>query len=183
MRYCPETCFPPYSYVPGIHPHPISSVDGHRAGGAELRWSGVVDGVEPCPPFLVGVDLFNHGYYWEAHEYWEAAWHAAGRRGRLADCLKGLIALAAAGVKSREGQPRGVAHHLERAARLLGLGPEPTAEAIPCWGLQREGLRKQIQAIRDDVMAVLDTRKLPVVVSLPIGLRLDQIGTGHARER
>ncbi len=32
-----------------------------------------------------GVDLFNHGYYWESHEEWESLWHAAGRRGVVAD--------------------------------------------------------------------------------------------------
>ncbi|WP_394885884.1 DUF309 domain-containing protein (plasmid) [Mesorhizobium sp. AaZ16] len=24
-----------------------------------------------------GIDRFNHGYYWEAHEAWEPLWHAA----------------------------------------------------------------------------------------------------------
>ncbi|TGQ49534.1 DUF309 domain-containing protein, partial [Mesorhizobium sp. M1C.F.Ca.ET.210.01.1.1] len=27
--------------------------------------------------FRWGIDLFNHGYYWEAHEAWEPLWHAA----------------------------------------------------------------------------------------------------------
>ncbi|MER9586456.1 DUF309 domain-containing protein [Mesorhizobium sp. M0276] len=25
----------------------------------------------------MGIDLFNHGYYLEAHEAWEPLWHAA----------------------------------------------------------------------------------------------------------
>ncbi len=26
---------------------------------------------------LHAIDLFNHGYWWEAHEAWESYWHAA----------------------------------------------------------------------------------------------------------
>jgi predicted metal-dependent hydrolase len=69
--------------------------------------------------FLYGIDLFNFGYYWEAHEEWEGLWHAAGRKGRIADFLKALIKLAAAGVKHREGIAHGVKSHAGRAAELL----------------------------------------------------------------
>jgi predicted metal-dependent hydrolase len=72
------------------------------------------------------LDLFNHGYYWEAHEEWEGLWHACGRRGTTADFLKGLIKLAAAGVKVREGQPRGVLSHARGAAALFAK----TAQAV-----------------------------------------------------
>jgi hypothetical protein len=60
--------------------------------------------------------LFNAGYYWEAHECWEALWHAHGRHGATADLLKGLIKLAAAGVKVRQRQRHGVVTHARRAA-------------------------------------------------------------------
>jgi predicted metal-dependent hydrolase len=69
--------------------------------------------------YLHGVDLFNHGYYWEAHEAWEGLWHACGRMGPTADFLRGLIKLAAAGVKVREGTPAGVASHAARAAAIF----------------------------------------------------------------
>jgi predicted metal-dependent hydrolase len=65
------------------------------------------------------VALFNAGFYWEAHEVWEALWHAHGRRGPAADVLKGLIKLAAAGVKVRQGQPHGVVTHARRAAEAF----------------------------------------------------------------
>ena len=68
---------------------------------------------------LLACDLFNHGYYWEAHEAWESLWHAAGRHGRVANFLKGLIKLAAAYVKAREGNPRGVERHALRSVELL----------------------------------------------------------------
>jgi predicted metal-dependent hydrolase len=65
------------------------------------------------------MDLFNHGYYWEAHEAWESLWHAAGRTGPVADFLKGLIKLAAAGVKVAEGNQDGARSHAKRAAELF----------------------------------------------------------------
>jgi predicted metal-dependent hydrolase len=77
------------------------------------------DGWEVSAPYLRGVALFNAGYYWEAHEAWESLWHAAGRKGPVADVLKGLIKLAAAGVKVREGQPHGITTHARRAAELF----------------------------------------------------------------
>ena len=47
----------------------------------------------------------------------------------MADFLKGLIKLAAAGVKHREGNPGGVRSHVRRAAELW-RGIATTPEAI-----------------------------------------------------
>jgi hypothetical protein len=63
----------------------------------------------------VGIDLFNHGFYWEAHEVWEGLWNAAGRRGVIATFLKGLIKLAATGVKWRERRDNEGTSHPRRA--------------------------------------------------------------------
>jgi len=72
-----------------------------------------------CAPYLRGVDLWNHGYYWEAHEEWESLWHAAGRSGFAADFFKGLIQLAVAGVKVRENRAESVVRHARRAVDLF----------------------------------------------------------------
>ena len=69
--------------------------------------------------YLWGIDLFNAGYYWESHEAWEAVWHACNRTGPMADLLKALIKLAAAGVKARENRPEGIRRHTRRAIELL----------------------------------------------------------------
>jgi len=51
------------------------------------------------------VDLFNHAFWWEAHEAWEGLWsHAEGTQ-RL--FLQGLIQLAAALLKHRLQSARG----------------------------------------------------------------------------
>jgi Domain of unknown function (DUF309) len=99
-RWLPQKRLPPYAYLPGKNPHPVRDPAGHSYH------------VEPIPvaaeaslssdAFLWGLDLFNHGYYWEAHEAWEGLWQVADRDGTLRTLFKGLILLSAAGVKIRE---------------------------------------------------------------------------------
>ncbi|MGH7226876.1 MAG: DUF309 domain-containing protein, partial [Gemmataceae bacterium] len=119
-RFVLDAAFPPYTFVPGRTPHPVRDPAGHLFGlTLELppplepaRW-------QDSRAYLHGIDLFNHGYYWEAHEEWEGLWRTAGRTGSTADFLKGLIKLAAAGVKVRQGQPRGIASHADGATELF----------------------------------------------------------------
>lgn len=121
-RYAPELPLPPYAYVPGQTPHPVSDPAGHAYG--QSRPSVVIhDPAEIAGHVLHrhAIDLFNHGYYWEAHEAWEAMWVAVGRTGPVADLLKGLIKLAAAGVKLRAGQATGTVRHAQRARELFEL--------------------------------------------------------------
>jgi uncharacterized protein len=118
-RYLPDEPLPPYAYVPGRSPHPFSDPAGHSHGS--VREHPAVpdpDNWRASQAFVRGVDLFNHGFYWEAHEAWEGLWHACGRRGVVADFLKGLIQLAVAGVKHRQGLLPGVTNHARRAAEL-----------------------------------------------------------------
>jgi len=112
---------PPYTYVPGgPWPHPTHSRDGHSWGRQQAAALAILaDRWQSSPAYLHGVELFNAGFYWEAHESWELLWHAHGRRGPTAELLQGLIKLAAAGVKVREGRPEGVRTHAFRAARLF----------------------------------------------------------------
>jgi hypothetical protein len=122
---------PSYSYVPGFTPHPVSDPRGHRhRRPAQAAAPLDPDAWPSSDGYRYAIDLFNYGYYWEAHEAWETLWHAAGRRGALAAWLKALIMLAAAGVKLREGNARGARRHANRALELLGgLPPAPSATA------------------------------------------------------
>jgi hypothetical protein len=72
-----------------------------------------------CSDYLYGIDLFNHGFYWEAHEAWEGLWAACGRRGPNATYLQALINLAAAGFKARLGSTRGMRANAGTAVRLF----------------------------------------------------------------
>ena len=133
----PDLPFPAYSYVPGgPWPHPNRSAGGHSAADRPPP-IGPGEGWAASLAYLRGIALFNAGYYWEAHEVWEGLWHAHRRSGPIADLLKALIKLAAAGVKVRERQPAGVSTHARRAAdllaaagspRLLGLDPRTLAQ-------------------------------------------------------
>jgi len=118
-RFAPEIPFPPYSFVPGLYPHPNNDPEGHSyALAREEKITFHPEEWRDSRLYLYGIDLFNHGYYWEAHETWEELWIACGRHGITADFVKGLIKLAAAGVKVREGVPEGV-RKLAQGARLL----------------------------------------------------------------
>ncbi len=119
-RLAPDALLPPYTFVPGRAPHPVSDPAGHMHDKPPERPPAPdADRWQDSHAYLRGLDLFNHGYYWEAHEAWEGLWHACGRTGPTADFLRGLIKLAAAGVKVREGKPAGVASHASRAAAIF----------------------------------------------------------------
>lgn len=117
-RLVPDVPLPATAYIPGVTPRPHEIVREPVSPPEPERWA-------ECLPYLVGIDLFNHGYFWEAHEAWESLWHACGRKGPMATFLKGLIKLAAAGVKMRQGVPAGTRRHALRAAELWrSLGVE-----------------------------------------------------------
>lgn len=108
-RLAPERPFPAYAYRPGRTPHPTRDAQGHSHGALpESPAAPDPDAWRACPDYLYGIDLFNYGYYWEAHEAWEGLWVACGRRGATARFLQGLINLAAAGFKARAGNARGL---------------------------------------------------------------------------
>ncbi|WP_080646149.1 DUF309 domain-containing protein [Rhizobium leguminosarum] len=114
-RLLPDRSFPRYAYVPGKGPHPVRDPGGHSYGVQLVLVSASLDSEE----FAWGQDLFNHGYYWEAHEAWEGLWRIANRGSPLRAFLKGLILLSATGVKIREGKRAPAMRHARRAGALL----------------------------------------------------------------
>ena len=125
QRLYPEKKFPPYAFVPGSHPHP-EKAGGHMEG-EKVTVSRALDpkDIQSSSDFLYALDLYNFGYYWEAHVYLEALWNCSQRKGPVADFLKALIKLCAAGVKVKTREENGVKGHAERAKELfLKLGNE-----------------------------------------------------------
>lgn len=116
-RWLPEKSFPPYAYLPGRQPHPVRDPAGHSFNSEAML--SVAEISLDSDTFLWGLDLFNHGYYWEAHEAWEGLWQVADRGAPLRTLFKGLILLSAAGVKIREGKQAAAMRHAGRAAALL----------------------------------------------------------------
>jgi uncharacterized protein len=182
-RYLPDLTFPPYAFIAPHRPHPIRDPAGHMHGRPER----IEPPLDPrawvrSPAYLEGVDLFNHGYYWEAHEAWEALWNAAARVGPTAEFLKGLIKLAAAGVKVRQGEPRGVRIHCERAiAHFEAVAAETGAREYAGFALDdlvafaRDGLS------RADALRGNPKRVVEVVFDRPLLLQRPAGGAPHAQ--
>ena len=121
-RLLPDRSLPAYAYLPGRHPHPVRDPGGHSYGVAEAT--------HDPDALLWGIDLFDQGYLWEAHEAWEPLWFAAERGSATRALYKGLILLAAAGVKVREGKAVPALRHAERAVALLRCASDDAAEVF-----------------------------------------------------
>jgi uncharacterized protein len=119
MKRYSDRPFPAYLFIPGKNPHPKKS-GGHMEGELDP----VLPRLTQSAPFAnealcYALDLYNFGYYWESHVYFEALWNAHGRVGDIADFLKGMIKLGAAGVKFNLGQVSAAKGHLQRARELF----------------------------------------------------------------
>jgi hypothetical protein len=162
--------FPPYSYVPGRFPHPHTDSAGHGFGRDAIPAGPIdPDRWKSCRPYLIGMDLFNHGYYWEAHEAWEQCWHAAGRSGPLAAFFKGLVQLAVVGVKLRQGMPESAAAHARRAAELFQQVREES-RASGWMGIDVEALVDKAGRLADLPPEVVADEPAPPKVMLPFVL-------------
>ena len=144
MRYAPGRAFPPYAFLPGRDPHPTRDPAGHSFGHEEPpppylapeRW-------RENEPYLVGVDLYNHGFLWEAHESWEGLWHVSKPDVRQALYLQALIQCAAAWLKIPMGQPAGVQKLSELALAKLA---EVERAGSPYMGLELGPFRAAVRA-------------------------------------
>lgn len=171
-RYCPSRPLPPYSYVPGLAAHPISDPRGHSFGIEEPVAQPLDESSYATNnAYLFAIDLFNHGYYWEAHEEWERLWHLAGRKGATADFLKGLIKLAAAGVKLREGRAAGVKQHANRCMELL---QNATARKDTTFGLRLTEVCTFATQLATNVGQHIEADEPNATRSFDFLLRLDQ---------
>lgn len=172
-RYSPANELPPYSYVPGHElPHPVNDPAGHMYAAREPDHELPIDAATLADNsrWLYALDLFNAGFYWEAHETWEGFWHAFGRTSPEAQFIQGLIHLAAAAVKIREGKPTGVARHTRRARELLGdLKSAPGGGTL---GLVRASISAVVAELEGYTPACWHTSRTPVVRVLAENLRL-----------
>ena len=94
--------FPHYRFIPGVHPHPTNSPEGHSFGHEDeevVKWDS--DLWNTNQNYLFGIDLYNYHFYWEAHEAWEGLWMASVKNSSEHMFLQGLIKLGAALLKIR----------------------------------------------------------------------------------
>jgi hypothetical protein len=124
-RYC-QVPFPPYRFLPGRHPHPTAHSDGHSYHPPDDPPAAVKykhpDQWRESEDYLYGCDLYNHGYWWEAHEAWEGLWQLTDKGGSQGQFLQGLIQVAACHLQLQQRHLRGVTRlrsssvgHIERA--------------------------------------------------------------------
>ena len=111
---------PGHAHIPG------------RTSTADPRLEEILTRMDSQPDRLVqrgqyGCQLFEAGFYWEAHEAWEPVWHAARPNSAAGLLLQAAIALANAALKIRMHQPR-AARRLTSRARSLLAGCPPAAE-------------------------------------------------------
>lgn len=98
--------------------------------------------------FLKGVDLFNRGLYFEAHEIWEEAWNES--EGAEKRALQALIQVAVAFLKWQSGIPGGALKMYRAACEKLAPLPDR------CLGIDLRALEKEFkESFPHDVFKIL----------------------------
>ena len=143
-----ETPFPAYRHVPGLTPHPVTHADGHSFQvEEELVDPACLDLPEnwaDCPNYLFGIDLFNHAFHWEAHEEWEAVWHAVGHESTPGQFLQALIQVSAALLKHHMRVHRGAASLRNKAFRRLDRIEGTWTKGGVYMGIEVERWRREV---------------------------------------
>lgn len=123
-RRLSDRSLPPYTYLPGRTPHPVRDPRGHLYGQPEGSFETAFEALRRdwrgCESYCYGVDLYNHGYWWEAHESWEPLWLRASIGSALRSGIQSLILVSAAHLQDHLGKSGGVERLLLRAERTVG---------------------------------------------------------------
>jgi len=116
---------PEYRHLPFKTPHPYMDEGGHSYGQDlpkvesfdEQNW-------QRCDTYLFAIDLFNQGYWWEAHELLKQVCYCVGRDSQIGSFLEAVIQIAAGELKHFMQEEQGAQALIERG--LSGLqAPQP----------------------------------------------------------
>ncbi len=166
--------FPPYRYIPTVNPHPEIHPEGHS-------YNKTKEEVPVLPPekwmsneiYLYGVDLFNYGYWWEAHEAWEKVWLTTQKSDLYGQFLQALIQFSAAILKLFSGSKSGFDKLYEEAEKRIQFCLEKLSEQnrrhfmglhIPEWMSRMETFRKTIQDPKGEKMDPLNYASFPAIL-------------------
>ncbi|OGS64579.1 MAG: hypothetical protein A3K59_01720 [Euryarchaeota archaeon RBG_19FT_COMBO_69_17] len=117
------------------------------------------DGPPAQDPVADGIRLFNEGYFFEAHEVLEDAWHV--ERGASRRFLQGLIQVCAGFHHFQNGNPSG-------AVALLGRGADKIREYPPDHlGVDAGGLLRDVDAARARIEGILRGEESSASVAFP----------------
>jgi predicted metal-dependent hydrolase len=116
-----------------------------RAPVAAAEWESDI-------AYRYGARLYAQGFFWEAHEVWEAVWKACPPNGIERRLLRGLIALANAALKVRMGRANAALRLVAEADELLGeAGASARTETV--MGVAVAPLRAAAQALAAAIRA------------------------------
>lgn len=120
-RLLPTVDLPDYTFVPGTEtPHPIRDPKGHSYGRKGRTSKALTpDNWAENRNYLLAIDYFNLGYYWEAHDEFERLLRVSDPETLAGRFLKGLVKMAAAGMKVRERSIHGVRRHAASAGEVF----------------------------------------------------------------
>ena len=134
QRMLPAAELPDYTFIPGTTtPHPYRDPKGHSYGQKNRV-------IKPLPAdswadnrnYLLAIDYFNLGFYWEAHDEWDRLWRVSGPDSTVGRFLKGLVKLSAAGMKVREKSIHGVRRHAASAGEVFADVAAETGDEYYC---------------------------------------------------
>ena len=157
----PALDLPRWAYLPGKTPAPDRAPLERAKALVPKAYENGVDARDPA--FRYGLALHDAGFFWEAHEVWEAVWKAAPKNGCDRLLLRGLIQRANAHLKLRMGRPAAALRLLDEAAGEL-------AEFMRRRGAVDLGLRSgtglkpildDIRGVRGELGAALDGQPSP----------------------
>ena len=154
--HCPDEPFPPYRFVPGKSPHPFAHEGGWGRGLERSVLPFLArDAWETNAAYLCGIDFFNRGWWWEAHEVWEELWHVVeGKDAVQHDLLKGLIQLAACALNRERASDSGAARLLGTACNFLQRAEDASSPRL--MGLDLPALRDEARRRLDGPIARVD---------------------------
>ena len=134
---------------------------------AKRRLPARYEGEVPADDEIVryGLRLHDEGFFWEAHEVWEAVWKAAPMNGRDRLALRALIQIANAGLKRALRQPRAVERLVRESQDLLtelaNRGSDPRGTGVAA--------RLDVSCLVRDLAAMSDAdRDGPLLVLQPL---------------
>lgn len=115
-----KRALPGYRHLPFHNAHPFLDKEGHSFGEKLLPPdSFTTDDWQRCEAYLYSIDLFNHGFWWEAHERLKLVSIGAGRESKTGQFVQGLVQIAAALLKHFMGEQEGAAILAESGAGNL----------------------------------------------------------------
>ncbi len=118
MRLVPDISLPAQAHVPATGSEPdLAPLEVARQFAPQVTLAA---GWKENKAYLYGHDLMRAGYYWEAHEVWEAVWLLTHANSPERLLLQALIQSANSQLKRQMGRP-GAAGKLEMQIEELRM--------------------------------------------------------------